>query len=181
MAKESTESNVTEFPGQVTGEELAGNGVAVERRLSDDDLRGIDSFEAAMRAVTGVLGAEIVDASEELGTGFILLDSKEKGQLVGKACIFLSWNFNTSDDVTDDAGNPTEFVSAQVVVKVNNAGAIERFIVNDGSTGIYRQLRAYTDRTGRTAGLAAKRGLRRSDYKTPDGKDATTFYIDTSA
>lgn len=157
--------------------------VSVTRRLSDDDLRNIDSFEAAVEAVQGILGAEVVDAAEVLGNGFTILEDKDT--LIGKPCLFLSWNFNESDTIRREDGSKGVFVSATVVVKVNREGAVERYIVNDGGTGICAQLQDYSIRTGSTAGLLVRKGLRRSDYEKRLADDSvtsgTTFYLDTSA
>jgi hypothetical protein len=161
-----------------------GNDVGIVRRLSDDELRGIESFDDAFRAATVVVpDGNVVDASQELGNGFTLLDKSQKRQLIGRETIFVQWDFHESDTVfrADEDGTkiPAEFVSVQAVCKAGKNGA-EKFIFNDGSTGIYRMLKEYTERTGRQGGLYAKKGLRVSEYDGPEGR-AETFYIDTSA
>jgi hypothetical protein len=136
-----------------------------------EDYKAIGSFDDAVALAVAAYG-EVETASEELGDGFAILDKDDKGQLVKVPCMFLDWNFSLGDF--------GEFVSAHVISKT---GA--KFIVNDGSTGIYQQLRDYTnEHAGRQGGLFAPRGLRRSDYTyDDDGKQtpATTFYIDTAA
>lgn len=113
---------------------------------------------------------EIMSAAE-LGNGWGVLGSKEKGRLVGVPLLVLSYNMNDGDN--------GEFVSMQVVTNT------ERLIVNDGSTGIYQQLKDLSE-DGETRAIYCKHGLRRSDYtytdpKTKEEKEATTFYLDTSA
>lgn len=110
-------------------------------------------------------------AAAELGNGFAVLSTKDKARLVGVPLLILNWNFND--------GENGEFVSAQVMTNT------ERLIVNDGSTGIYKQLKALAD-TGEVRAIFAKHGLRKSEYeytdpKTQEKKPAVTYYIDTTA
>lgn len=116
------------------------------------------------------IAGQSIDSTEALGTdqfGPILTD---KMVLVGLPFVILKWNFYSGDN--------GEFVSAWVLTKTN-----DRLIMNDGSTGIYAQLRALTDATGQDSGLICRHGLRVSeyDYTKPDGTPggrARTFYID---
>lgn len=159
-------------------------GTEVERigRLSDDDLRTVQTLSDAF----GMLGVTVEDYSESYGSGFTVLDSDEKIRLVGVPFGILEWRFNMGDQ--------GEFVSCVVMTE---EGA--KYVINDGSTGIYEQLRKVTDsRVERgadeyqsTHGLLVKRGLRKSDYDTdetgkPLAKDAdrklakgrgTTYYL----
>lgn len=62
-------------------------------------------------------------------------------------------------------------------------------LFNDGSTGVYNQLSEMVERTGRSAGIVCRRGLRSSTYtyveKDFDGNpiegrkpiDSTTYYV----
>lgn len=52
----------------------------------------------------------------------------------------------------------------------------DRGVLHDGSTGIYRQLRTLTQ-DGQNTRLLVRRGLRRSDYVGPTGKNSTTWYL----
>lgn len=116
-------------------------------------------------AVNGEIGSAVeVLESDQFGP---ILDNKDV--LVGVPFYVIDWVFHDGD-----FGN---FATAQVMT---NAG--DKFLLNDGSTGIADQLRMTQDRKGIVPFLAAK-GLRRSDYeKEIDGKitKATTYYIDTS-
>jgi hypothetical protein len=113
---------------------------------------------------------DIVSAAE-YGTGFEVLDKDAKGQLVGVPFIVLDWTLNEGDF--------GEFVSLRLVTQDNR-----KLIVNDGSTGIAKQIREIAE-VGEQRALYVKKGLRRSDYEytAKDGskKPATTFYLDTSA
>lgn len=142
-------------------------------RYDTGDLRNIQSFDDAM----DLLGEAPLTADSELGDGFAILDNKDR--LVDIATLFLSWSFSKGKF-------QEEFVSCRVVT-VNN----DKYVVNDGGTGIREQLREFTDsHGGRTGGLLARHGLRKSEYEYDEvnpktgeitKKPAVTYYIDTSA
>lgn len=155
LAKERRESPLEGFR-DVAGKSKGGNQLAEI------------GFGDILKALEGA--GEVMSAAE-LGNGWGVLGSKEKGRLVGVPLLVLSYQFNEGDN--------GEFVSAQVVTNS------ERLIVNDGSTGIYQQLKDLAE-NGETRAIYCKHGLRRSDYtytdpKTKEEKEATTFYLDTSA
>jgi len=111
-------------------------------------------------------------SAAEYGTGFEVLDTKEKGRLVGVPFIVLDWDFHEGDN--------GDFVSLQVITNAN-----EKLIINDGSTGIFKQMWEI-NAAGEARAIFVKKGLRRSDYEYTDRetgakKPATTFYLDTSA
>jgi hypothetical protein len=167
----STNDDVVVDTGEVTDEITTD----VVPHVDNAALIGIESWEDAI-SLANELGT-LVDATDVLGNGFEILDTKDKGQLVGVPMLFLSWRFNDGDN--------GEFVSALVVLKVGNG--IRKVVLNDGSTGIKEQLKSFTfdyapKKLGgqKFSGLVAKNGLRRSDYTIEiDGKEsaATTFYI----
>lgn len=137
-----------------------------DRQFDDVALRSITSFDDAMRAAQEVYG-EVYDASTAIGTGFDLMDTEGKDQLCGIPFLVLEMKFNWSDAYNQ------EFVSFLAVTEDGR-----RFIVNDGSTGVYRQLRAFYDEFGRNGGLLCKGGLRRSDYPATEDRPAgTTYYL----
>lgn len=115
---------------------------------SDEMLRNISSFEEAQALAEELHGA-IQDYAETYGTGFELLD--DKSQLVGKPLVLLSWRINS--------GNFGGFVSAHAITESG-----DKYIVNDGSTGLYKQLAEITANSGRIGGLLVKKGLRESEY-----------------
>jgi hypothetical protein len=124
--------------------------------FSDDELGAISTFEDAARLL--VEHGVSVESYSDYGTGFALVPDKDKGTLVGVGFIVLRWRFN-------DEGDFGTFVSAEIVTAHN-----EKYVLNDGSTGICAQLQAVTDKRiadGHPqpwAGLVVKDGLRRSDY-----------------
>lgn len=145
------------------------------RLFGDEELAGIKTAEEALALVREVFGG-ITPAEEVLGNGFSILDSDKKGQLVGVPLLLVEWRFND--------GEQGKFVSINAVA-IQEGGNIRKLIVNDGSTGLMEQLAAYTNRTGLFGGLLVKKGLKESRYKftdeNGDKKDASTFYLDTSA
>lgn len=175
MARNSSPDSVAEVMPEkllaAAGE--PGTGVAIPAtRFDDDALLAIQSFDDAA-ALLASEDIPVVAADQVIGNGFAVVN--DKGFLCGVPMMLLSWHFNNGDN--------GQFVSIHAVANLPG-NTLGKYIVNDGSTGIYAQLLKYTEKTGKTAGLVVKRGLRRSDYTYDDNgqtKNATTFYLDTSA
>lgn len=151
----------------------SGEVVKTDRLFSEDELRNIGSFDDAMALLNEKLGAEIYDASTEIGDGFDMLENKDK--LLENAFVAVSWSFSESADFRDENGNPSKFVVMRVVTSRG-----EKFIITDGSTGICRQMLNFTARTGKLSGLVVKGGLRKSTYKTEIRGEVTpgvTYYL----
>lgn len=147
--------------------------------FSSDDMRNIASFDDAM-ALMLEAGITVDDAAEAIGDGFVLLKNDDKNHLVGVPLLFMTWSFSQGDF--------GQFVAARVVAKLSN-GSVGKYVVTDGSAGIYKDLAEYTNRSGKLGGLWTMGGLSRSDYEVdiPDPKTgdivrspATTYYIDVS-
>lgn len=145
--------------------------------LSDADLRSIKSA-ADVQALFDRVGAE-AESFADYGSGFTILTSKDR--LVGVRFVILEWRF------TPSAKYGSDFASMAVVTESG-----EKWIVNDGSTGICSQLRAITDerivngRPNPQMALRVDGGLRKSTYsqeytdeKTGELKtrEAATFYL----
>lgn len=138
-------------------------GKAGETTVSPQELREL-SFEELSRA----LG--VVDATEAIGTDQFGPILEDKSRLVGVPFILVYWKFYQ--------GDMGEFASMGILTQSG-----DRYIVNDGSTGICAQLRELTDKQNIDAMVACKHGFRFSDYTftAADGteKPARTYYIDT--
>lgn len=149
-----------------------GSEVAVPgKNISTDELAALTNFSDALSLVTQKVGeSNLGVAAQEIGDGFKLLENKD--QLIGVAFIAVTWDFHQGDH--------GEFVSVKLMTKDG-----QKFIVNDGSSGIRDQLIGYTNKKGTQGGLLCEKGLRRSqyEYEAEDGtkKPATTYYLDTSA
>lgn len=158
-----------------------GTDVAINARRPDDEvLRDIESMQDAFAALENA-GVDVVEISDVMGTGFSKIeDDAGKGTLVKVPFVILHWGFSL--------GEYGDFVTAHIVTEDGR-----KLILTDGSKGIYDQLSAFTDETGRQTGMIVRKGLRRSDYRIsretrePVGRDykgetdpATTFYLDTS-
>lgn len=132
-------------------------------RLDEDRLRSVATVSDA-EAVLSDLGF-IIPEEPEYGSGFEMLDDKDRLLKVGFT--ILEWRFVKSSDFVDNDGNPGEYVAAQVVTALG-----EKYIITDGSTGIYKQLVTVTENRLKAqrpnvhprAGLRIPRGLRKSEY-----------------
>jgi hypothetical protein len=136
-----------------------------------EELAGLTSFADALALVQEKVGESNVGvADQEIGDGFKLLENKDL--LIGVEMLLITWDFHQGDH--------GEFVSAKVMTKDG-----QKYIVNDGSTGIRDQLMGYSAKKNSQGGLYCKKGLRRSNYEYEDEngqkKPATTYYLDTSA
>jgi hypothetical protein len=129
--------------------------------FSDADLRTIDSFDAALALATQTFG-DVLDAAEEIGTGFTKLENKDR--LVDVPFLILSFSMSEGD-FRDDEGFLQQFVSVRIVTRSG-----EKYFFTDGGTGIYRQLEDLAVRSGRTGGILVQNGLRRSEYTWVDDK-----------
>lgn len=141
------------------------------RLFSEEALAAFDSFDA-VAALVREQGIATVNAAD-LGNGFSVLATKNKGQLVDVPFIIVDWRFNNGDQ--------GEFVTLMLVTKDGR-----KLILNDGSTGVYEQMKGLTKKlNGGRAAVMCEKGLNRSDYtvtiKDKDGNDkesdATTYYL----
>lgn len=134
--------------------------VAIPTDFDDEVLASITSFEDAI-ALLQNSGAEIVN-SNEYGNGFEVC--QDNNRLIGVGFVILNG--------TERLGDFGPYVSLEVVT-VNG----EKLVINDGSSGIYRQ---YMDIVKRResqgspnpgGGILVEGGLRKSDYFWRTAKD----------
>lgn len=123
---------------------------SLQQFADDQDLRSIQSYDDAMQ-LAEALNETVMDITEELGSGFALLQDKDK--LIKSPFVIIQWRFT--------AGDFGGFVSAAVVTKGG-----DKFIINDGSTGIMAQLMELSQKHKRFGGLRVQMGLRKSEYPT---------------
>lgn len=139
--------------------------------FSDTELRNITSFDEAVRLAAEKFGG-VVDAADEIGSGFVMLDDKSK--LVGEPFIIISYSF-PEGDYRNETGEMSHFAVLRLVTKHG-----DRYVITDGGHGIYSQLDEFHVRSGRQGGLLVNGGLRRSDYETEVNgqmQPATTYYL----
>lgn len=155
------------------------NAVVKSAKFSDEELSSVKSFEDALATVASV-SEGVLEQIGDYGNGFIVL--KDKDALVGVPFIVMAWTFHPSE-FKDENNLPTEFVSAYVVTKND-----EKWVLNDGSTGIRDQLAKVTskriesgDEVNAFRGLACPQGLSKSEYTYVDDKGreipAKTYYL----
>lgn len=153
---------------KATEPETVGADIVQSSTYSNADLVGIESFDAAVALVNSKHGA-IVDASNELGDGFTLIRTADDLEKLGvKRALLMEWTFRPGDFDKD-------YVSVRFVAQLQN-GTMFKGVYNDGGTGMRRDLYDYTQKTGRTGGLACN-GFKVSRYTNEHGP-AKTVYLE---
>lgn len=145
-------------------------GEATETPSSEVSTSGIlwgkvDNLADARNLLESHYGA-VLSSGNLFGDGAEFI--KDKNVMVGIPFMILDFRFITDPDTE------REYVS---VLVMNGAGEKARF--NDGSTGIYAQLKQVHAEYG-VIGITCKNGLRKSDYAVEiDGKKekAVTYYL----
>lgn len=152
----------------VNRDESSGEVANSTPQVSDAALSELSSFDDALALINDVFGGAVVEADKELGTGFAVLE--DKNRLIGVPMIAVK--------IDEHNGDHGPFVSLHVVTSDGR-----KYIVNDGSSGIYAQVVTLWERKPQYRGmpLMVRQGLRRSDYTHPEHGPSTTFYLNTSA
>ena len=107
----------------------------------------------------------------------------DKSQLVNVPFFIKQWWFADSELIDPETGEPRQFAVLRCLVSrpiLTPAGATQKIVLSDGSTGIYRQLRETTQRTGQTSKMMVRNGLRVSQYTIElegGSQQAETFYL----
>lgn len=120
--------------------------------VTDEMLRGVGSVEDAIRLATELYGVAPESAADHLGNGFMMVEDKD--HLLNRPMVILATKTHL--------GDWGEFCSVFAVMGDNN----DRVIFNDGSTGIFYNVRELVERTGRVGGWIVGHGLRKSEYPT---------------
>lgn len=125
-----------------------------------EQLTHIESFDDAARLAAQEFG-DIVSAHEStaLGDGFRVASEDDKMRLIGVPLLLLEWSLRESEY------GEGVYVSIKAIQRDESGRAI-KWILNDGSTGIARDLQNFTLKTGRSGGLGVRKGLRVSEYPT---------------
>jgi hypothetical protein len=181
---------------QAAGRELAKTKSALDRMREEKTLAQIRDTDFDSLLASLETDGQLLDASQ-LGEGFHLLQGKaEKKKLVDVPLAILDWQINP--------GRFGGFVSMKIKTKfpvMFDGQGYTNFIVNDGSTGIKRQIQDMQE-TGFTGVIVCRKGFRvsedykvKEDYVDEHGETkqreildpatgqpilGTTFYLDTS-
>lgn len=138
--------------------------IAQSQFFTREQYAGIENFDQAIALAEAEFGTVVIASDDPLlGTGFKKTTDEDKDRLVGVPLLLLDWRFNSGDY------GDKEYVSIHAVSSVD--GKAQKWILNDGGSGIYRDLKEYTTKTGRQGGLAVRKGLRSSTYPTNPEKD----------
>lgn len=159
-----TARNATRADDQSVNNSTSDSAVVSEpqdNQFSDAQLRSVTSFDEAVALATQTFG-DVLDATEEIGSGFTRLENKDR--LIDVPFIILSFSMSEGDFRGDD-GQLQYFTSLRVVTKSN-----DKYWFTDGGSGIYRQLEDLAVRSGRTGGILVEHGLRKSEYTWTDNK-----------
>ena len=156
---------------------MTETAISQQLRFNDESLAGITSFDDALSLLSE--SGVVPESMDDYGTGFKVLDNKDR--LIGVPFVILSWRFNDGDYETAP-GEKGVFVSCEVVTKHG-----EKYIINDGGSGICRQLnmvsaqRQERNHPHPQNGLLVDGGLTKSEYEYTDEKGktspATTYYL----
>lgn len=144
--------------------------------LTDEELNQVTSIEDAIRA----LGVTDPSGLSWDASPWTLLTDKDK--LVGRAFLAVQWKFHQSKEYLG-----SEYVSVYVITQDSLNGETH-FVINDGSTGICRQLRELTNaredngHKSPYSGALVKGGLKLSEYDRTDEKGTVigkgkTYYL----
>ena len=137
-------------------------GAEIERKI---DWGKVDNLADARLLLEQNYGA-VLSSQNVFGDGAEFI--KEKDKLVGVPFLVLDWRENT------DPATGNKYVN---VLIMNATGSKARF--NDGSTGVYAQLKKVHEEYG-VIGIECRFGLRKSEYTIEvDGKPqkASTYYL----
>lgn len=141
--------------------------------VTDEFLRGIESFDSAIAAVRQETGIESL--ADILGTGFGV---ESKDSLIGTTFLCVRAARSTGDQGT--------YWVLWCVTRGN-----QKVVISDGGSGIAAQMNVLANRAGYADDVMGVipikpfvcRGLRKSEYNVViNGKEskATTFYLDTA-
>lgn len=150
--------------------------------ITADEYRNITSLEDAMK-LSAKHGGKVLVAEQVLGDGFSV--TTDKKSLIGVPLYIMEWMFHEGKyqrDSEEGAQETGEFVGARIVAQT--VKGLKKLIINDGGSGIYKQLKELSDSQNVFKDLYVERGLRVSEYTYKDSKGkeqpAKTFYLDTS-
>lgn len=144
-------------------------GTLVTLETLREDRKAIRELGFEEVAATLAAQGDLIDAEAEYGDGAVLFRKEDKRKLVGIPMILFDWGFS------EGVGSSGEKVTMRFKLSDGTVA-----IVNDGSAGIYRQIKELDEQKHGGRAILLKHGLRASDYTTTiNGKEteATTYYL----
>jgi hypothetical protein len=136
--------------------------------FTDDALKEFDSWDDVAK-VTG----NVTVAADVLGNGYSILEDKSK--LLNEPFMIVKYGVHPSEKIQGKL-----FTTIHVLTKGG-----DKYVVNDGGTGIHQQLTDLKTQMGTVCPLMVSRGLRVSEYdyedpNTGEKTKAETYYINTA-
>jgi hypothetical protein len=149
------------------GQDDQGTQVIPIDGFTDEALKNFDSWDQVVQE-TG----NVTSAADVLGNGYSILEDKSK--LLNEPFMIVKYGVHPSEL------NGKVFTTIHVLTKGG-----DKYVVNDGSTGIHQQLMDLKTEMGTICPLMVPRGLRVSEYDYEDPKNgsktkAKTYYINTA-
>lgn len=148
-------------------------------RIREGDVRaardaGFAALAAAATDVTQVQPGEMAPvAADQMGDGFVVVPTAMKEHLVGVPFVIVEFDVNFGKKVEGSYFCTIHIVTERPINQIRPG--CSTFIVNDGSTGIYRQLMALRVNGDIPRPMLCARGLRASKYTvTEDAVDPDT-------
>lgn len=151
-------------------------------RIRQGDVRaardaGFAALAATATDVTTVEPGEVAGvAADQMGDGFVVVPTAMKEYLVGVPFVIVEFDVNFGKKVEGSYFCTIHIVTERPVNQIRPG--CSTFIVNDGSTGIYRQLMALRVNGDIPRPMLCARGLRASNYTvTEDDTDPETGQV----
>jgi hypothetical protein len=152
-------------------------------QLNTETRGEIDKWKAVRDETTPYYGSfhEAVEAfggeeklAEDAIDDYVKLENKS--ELIGVPSIVVKFWFSRGEILNEETGEleETEYVTMQGITEKHR-----KFTLTDGSTGVYRQVKAWYERKGKNGGLPMRNGLRVSEYPNPRNPKlvARTYYL----
>lgn len=128
--------------------------------VSEAELPDFGSFDEALNHF--VNGVGVVAIGDVAGDGYTL--TKDKESLVNVPFLIVDWNTVT------DPSTQRDYATIRLITQDNR-----KIRINDGSTGIFKQLQEIRERHNLTRGIGVPKGLFTSEYWICDDRSSDKF------
>lgn len=134
-------------------EEWTGDVEQQDVELSEDVVTNFDSFEQALSFFQNRTG--VVNVGDVAGDGYVL--TRDKEVLLNIPLLLIDWK------ELEDPETQRRYASMRIITSDGR-----KFRINDGSTGIFQQLKQIRDKYNLTTGIAVPKGFFKSEYFIDD-------------